>query len=112
MNIGQIPLFLPELLNHLAQNARELVGAGGAALLAVDARETVQGEIHALTFQQGPEGLEVAVAAGDIAEVVDLSVNQVEINLTGTNQGRWHGRNMTHPVHGAVAQYLDIFRHF
>ena len=112
MNIGQIPLFLPELLNHLAQNARELVGAGSPALLAVDAREALQGEIHALTFQQGSQGLEVAVAPGNITEIVDLSVNQVEINLTGTNQGRRHGCNVTHPVHGAVAQYLDIFRHF
>lgn len=112
MNIGQIPLFLPELLNHLAQNARELVGAGSPALLAVDTREAFQGEIHGLSFQQGPQGLEIAVAAGDVAEVVDLSVDEVEIDLTGTNQGRRHGRNVTHPVHGAVAQYLDVFRHF
>ena len=88
-----------------------LVGAGGAALLAVDARQAVQGEFHGLAFEQGAQRLQVAMAAGRVAEVPDGPVHEVEIDLAGTDEGRRNGRDVADAVDGDVAQDLDVFRH-
>ncbi len=98
-------------LQHHAQYACELVGAGSATLLAVDAGKAVQGEGDRLAFQQGAERLEVAVTAGGVTEVADGAVHQVEIDLAGADEGRGNGRDVADTVHGGVAQDPDIFGH-
>ena len=88
-----------------------MVGARSAPAFAVDAREAVQGKVHRLAFQQGAEGLEVAVAAAGVAEVPDGPIDQVEIDLAGADEGRGHGRDVTDAIDDGIAQDQDIFRH-
>ena len=67
------------LPGDLAEDAGELVGAGGAAAGAIDAGEALQGEFHGGTLQKCAERLQVAVAAAKVAKVVDTAVYEVEI---------------------------------
>ena len=70
----------------MAEDAGELVGAGGAAAGAVDAAEALEGKIDGLALKQGAEGLEVAVAAAHVLEVVDFTVYDIEIDKLGAHQ--------------------------
>ena len=50
------------------------------------------------------------MAAGGVAEVPDGPVHEVEVDLTGTDEGRGNSRDVADAVDRDVAQDLDVFR--
>ena len=91
------------------EDAGELVGAGGAAKGAVDSGEG-GGSLSGIgPFEQAADGLEVAVAAADVAEVVDAAVGgQVEVYLLRADECRGFGGDVTHAASGAVADDFEV----
>lgn len=88
-------LILP---GDLAEDTGELIGTGGTAPGAVDAAQAFDGKVGCGSLKKRPEGLEVAVAAGQILKVMDTPVNQVEIYQLGAYQPTGSGRNMTDTI--------------
>ena len=79
--LGWAELSLP--LNLQApEDPGELVGAGGAAAAAVHARKGVGGLGGGHAFEQAAYGLEIAVAAAGVNEIVDAAFGiEIEIYL-------------------------------
>ena len=96
------------LPGDLAEDAGELVGAGGAAAGAVDAGEALQGEFHGGILQKGAERLQVAVAAAKLMKVVDTAVYEVEIYEFRAHQGARCRRDVPHTVLDGIHHYLKI----
>ena len=93
---------------NLTEHAGELVGAGCASAGAVDAAEALKGKTDRSAFEQGAQGLEVAVAAGQILQVMNPAVNQVKINQFGAYQRTRRGRNVPDAVINGVHNYSEI----
>ena len=51
------------------------------------------------------------MAAAGVAEVMDMPVHEVEIDLAGTDEGRGNGGDMPHAVPDGIVDDLDIFSH-
>ena len=91
-----------------AQDAGELVGAGGPAGLAVHAVEGAGGLRGVHPFEQPADRLEIAVAAADVTDVVQPSVDDVEIDLLGTDEAAGLGGDMAHAIRDGVAEDLEV----
>ena len=50
------------------------------------------------------------MAAAGVAEVADGTIDKVEVDLAGADEGRGNGRDVADAVDCDVAQDLDIFR--
>lgn len=92
----------------MAQHPGQLVGAGSALAVAVDPGQYLDGPFGLHSLQKSSDGLEIPVAASDVAEVVDLPVHKVKVNLSRThNRARLRGY-VPDSVRRFVRQYFEV----
>ena len=76
---------MPLSCKIFAQSAGKLIGAGGAAPSAINARKTFDGVLNAHTADQSGNSLGIAVTAADILHAQDHAVLNLNFNCTRAN---------------------------
>lgn len=82
-------------LQDFLQYACKLVSAGCAFSTAIYSLEQLGGSVGVHTFEKAAYGLEISVAAANVADIVKSAFTKVEIYLRGADKAARYGFNVS-----------------
>ena len=98
-----------QLFQHLSDYSGQLVSARCAASMTIYAIKNFHGFLCGHAFKKAAYSLQVAVAAAQILDIVQIAILEVEINLLGTYHCARHGSYMTDSIFLTVRHDSVIF---